>query len=439
MLKLFLWLRNLRRKKIVLLSVLAVALASGLLIVVASIFHSFISAVETSATKVLGDVMIRPAVRFAQYDRLINGLEELSEVRHATAVLQSSGLIHLGPGNVRAVSVWGIDPQGRAKVMDFEAALLNTKNLQSITSADSQTPGIFVGIGVVAQPDPITDEYDFNAAKNLIGSRVVITTGSGAGISASQKIRARTIPFEVADIVFTGVYELDSKFVYVPIDILNQKLYPGAPLSADMVQIKLPPGQKGPDAVTAIRAAFEQFAQEELGWGSYLISQTQVETAQEVQRKYIAELRKQMAMLLIIFGAASLGAILLIFCIFYMIVVSKQRDIAILKASGASSGSVAWTFVAYGITIGLIGSLLGLVIGYYFLLNIDAVEQFVARISGLKIWKSSVYLFSTIPNDLHVPSAIWIMFAAIAASAVGALIPAFAAARVRPVRILRYE
>jgi ABC-type lipoprotein release transport system permease subunit len=58
---------------------------------------------------------------------------------------------------------------------------------------------------------------------------------------------------------------------------------------------------------------------------------------------------------------------------------------------------------------------------------------------GLKIWKSSVYVFSKIPNEFDVYSAMWIVAAAIAAAAVGALIPAVAAARLRPVRILRYE
>ena len=440
MLKLFLWLKNLRKKKIVILSVLAVALACGMLIVVASSFNSFIPAVENSAAVVLGDVMIKPPVRFSSYDKLLARLEKLPEVEAVTAVLQSNGLIHLGSGNVRAVSVWGIDPAGRNKVTGFKSALVRQKNITSQPSfkSDSNLPGIFIGIAVLAEPNDVTDEYDFASASRIISNRVVITTGT-ADVEGQNKLRARTLAFAAADIVFTGVYALDSQFVYVPIDYLGEKLYPGSLASADMIQIKIKEGINHDHAVGVVRAAFEDFAKTVLGWEGYLVWRTEVKTAKEEQKDYIRELRKQMAVLLIIFGAASLGAILLIFCIFYMIVVSKQRDIAVLKSCGASSVSVASTFVGYGISIGLVGSVLGLLFGWYFLLNINVVEQFITKAFGLKIWKSSVYVFSTIPNDLHIPSVIWIIIAAVAASAIGALIPALAAARVRPVKILRYE
>ena len=58
---------------------------------------------------------------------------------------------------------------------------------------------------------------------------------------------------------------------------------------------------------------------------------------------------------------------------------------------------------------------------------------------GLKLWKSSVYMFSKIPNQMNWESTLWIVVSAIIAAAIGALIPAIIAARVKPVKILRYE
>src|SRR5512140_772160 len=98
MLKLFVWLKNLRRKKIVLLSIVAVALSCSLLIVVASIFSGFIKAVETSASDIVGDIVITPPARIAGYSRLINELQKLQGVKAATAVLQSQGLLRLDSG-----------------------------------------------------------------------------------------------------------------------------------------------------------------------------------------------------------------------------------------------------------------------------------------------------------------------------------------------------
>jgi len=71
MLKLFLWLRYLRKKKIVFLSITAVALSAALLIVVASLFTGFINAFEQSSVEVVGDIVLAPPVKFAKYQLFI--------------------------------------------------------------------------------------------------------------------------------------------------------------------------------------------------------------------------------------------------------------------------------------------------------------------------------------------------------------------------------
>jgi len=119
MLKLFLWLRYLRKRKIVFLSIAAVALSVALLIVVASLFTGFINAFEQSAVETIGDVVLAPPIKFAKYPLFIERLEQTSAVSAATATLSTQGLLHLPEGNVRMVSVWGIEPGRRAKVTGF--------------------------------------------------------------------------------------------------------------------------------------------------------------------------------------------------------------------------------------------------------------------------------------------------------------------------------
>ena len=89
MLKLFLCLRYLRKKKIVFLSIAAVALSVSLLIVVASLFSGFISAVEHAAVEALGDVVLSPPVEVAKYPLLIERLEQTQTVAAATATLRA--------------------------------------------------------------------------------------------------------------------------------------------------------------------------------------------------------------------------------------------------------------------------------------------------------------------------------------------------------------
>jgi ABC-type lipoprotein release transport system permease subunit len=58
---------------------------------------------------------------------------------------------------------------------------------------------------------------------------------------------------------------------------------------------------------------------------------------------------------------------------------------------------------------------------------------------GLDVWRSSVFVFEKIPNELCWDSVLWMVPAAVCACVIGALVPAIIAARVQPVKILRYE
>ncbi|MHC4185862.1 MAG: ABC transporter permease [Planctomycetota bacterium] len=188
-----------------------------------------------------------------------------------------------------------------------------------------------------------------------------------------------------------------------------------------------------------IRGVWQDFASRQLGWGPYLIRGTDIQTAKQMQSQYVVELMKQLGVLLLIFGVVSFGVVLLVFCIFYMIVRLKQKDIAILKSCGATSTSVAVIFVGYGACVGIIGSGVGTILGAVITRNINAIEEWIRIIFRLKLWKSSVYIFSRIPNQINWDWALLIVLSAVVAVAVGALIPAVIGARTKPVDILRYE
>jgi len=446
MLKLFLWLRYLRKKKIVFLSIAAVALSVVLLIVVASLFTGFINAFEQSAVETIGDIVLAPPVRFAKYPLLIERLEQFRQVEAATATLSGQGLLHLGKGNVRAVSVWGIEPVSRAEVTGFERFLCRQKKTHVEPSFEvagfPEKIGGFVGIGVVAEPDEETDEYDFDSAEKIIGEQVVLTTGTVAETENGEEkqFKRKTVVFTVVDIVFTGVYEVDKTFVYLPIEELQKILYPDAEGQiAQQIQIKLTDDADVDVVLAQIRGLWESFAAGQLGWGSYLIRQTDITTSKQMQSQYVAEFRKQMGILLLIFGVVSFSVVLLIFCIFYMIVMTRQKDIAIIKSCGATSSSVALIFIGFGSCVGIVGSGVGTILGYIVTRNINTIEEWVRVLFGLKIWRSSVYMFSKIPNEVDWGWALVIVLSAVIASGIGALIPAIIAWRSRPVSILRYE
>jgi lipoprotein-releasing system permease protein len=446
MLKFFLALRYLRKRKIVFLSIAAVALSTALLVTVASLFTAFIGAIELSASEYLGDIVLEPPSRFSNYDVLIEKLGETAQIDSATPILSTSGLVHLGPGNVKAVNIWGIEPASRSQVTNFKSSLLRQKLSESeprFEYGESKDIPIFIGIAVISEPDVKTDRYDFSAVEKSIGQKAVITIGTSEAESNEPMslARGRSAGLVISDIVFTAAYDIDKKFVFMPIENLASLMFGSNQQNktADVIHIKCADGVNPREAIETVRQIWMQFASGQLDWPEAIAAQAQIVTAVEKQAQYTAELRKQMGVLLVVFGIISAGIVVLIFCIFYMIVRAKQKDLAIIKSIGGSAGDIISIFLLFGSLVGLVGSAAGVFVGFIITSNVNVVEQFVSRLFGLKLWSSSVYMFTKIPNHFDWFWAVLFFIAAVAASILGAFLPSIIAAKTSPVKLLRYE
>jgi lipoprotein-releasing system permease protein len=437
MAKWFLALRYLRKKRIVLLSMAAVALAVALLVVVSSLFIAFIGAVERTGREAFGDIYFNPRTPIVDCPEFLRRLEEIPGVEAAAAVVETYGLLHLGRGDVRAVRVLGIDPAGYAKATSFKQSLLGRKDSAgepSFGTAGGGSTGGFIGIGVIEGPDFLTDQYDFEKAARFIGSRVVLTAGRTAG-SGGGRIRHGHLRFRVADVVFTGIYMRDAKDVYLPIDAVRDLT---GDASNEIVQVRLAAGADAGKLTGRIWRLWQDYAREH-AIAENIAAGGFITTSKRMQEYFIVELRKQMSVLMLIFGIVCSGAVLLIFCVFYMIVTAKVRDIAIVKSCGCSSLSVASIFMIFGLCVSLAGSAAGTVMGAVVTRNVNAIENCIRVVLGLKLWKSSTYIFEKIPNQVDAGSAAWIVFWVVLAATAGVVFPAVVAARTRPVEILRYE
>jgi lipoprotein-releasing system permease protein len=450
MLKLFLWLRYLRKRRIVFLSIAAVALSTALLIVVASLFGGFVAGIDKAAARILGDIYFDPGVRVEGSEEFGRSLESLKEVEAATAVLETYGLLYLGPGNVRAVRVLGIEPETYSAVTGLRDCLLGQKGSSgkvTFGAADANRPGGgFVSIGVLGEPDENTDEYDFKGNQDKwLGEDVVLTTGvvtarEGAEGAGQTRLQRRSRKFRISDIVFVGIYWQDSSDIYLPIEQVRELVRAdgGSEGPHEVFKVKLAPSFDAGEAVEIVGREWMRFAGEKGLDASALVRAT-IETSRQMQARLVGEIEKQMSILLLIFGVISSIGVLLMFCIFYMIVMTRRKDIAVIKSCGAGNWPVAAIFLGFGGCVGVIGTAVGTALGYVVIRNINVVEEWVRIVFGLKLWKASRYMFSQIPNEMDWHAAVWIGLFIAAASVLGALVPAIVAARTRPVEILRYE
>jgi lipoprotein-releasing system permease protein len=122
-----------------------------------------------------------------------------------------------------------------------------------------------------------------------------------------------------------------------------------------------------------------------------------------------------------------------------MIVVEKTKDIGILKALGAPSRGVMSIFLGYGMSLGTVGTGVGIVIGLLFVKYINEIADAVAVLTGQEVFDPTIYYFSEIPTVVNPVTIFWVAVGAIAIAVLASVLPALRAAKLHPVEALRYE
>jgi lipoprotein-releasing system permease protein len=122
-----------------------------------------------------------------------------------------------------------------------------------------------------------------------------------------------------------------------------------------------------------------------------------------------------------------------------MLVKNKTRDIAILRTVGASQLSMLRIFFISGATIGILGTLTGLILGLLFCLNIGSIQHFLEGLFGVQLFNADVYMLDAVPALVDPTDVFWVTVWSFFMSCVAGLIPSWQAAKLDPVEALRYE
>lgn len=318
----------------------------------------------------------------------------------------------------------------------------------------SNFTGMIAGIGVIEIRKDETgkfvgrhdDLYRYPVKLTVLG--VAPQAGS---IDLSSKAERS---FFIVDDSRTKVYQQDSNTVYVPFDVVQRDLGMDAhkatedgvditvPARTNEIDIKVQPGFNL-DAVKAqVQAIAYTVIQSHRDYDPNAFLQgppVWVATWEESQATWLGAIEKEKLLVTFLFSLISIVAVFLIFCIFYMIVVEKTRDIGIIKSVGATSAGVGEIFLGYGLTIGVMGAGLGLLLGWLIVHNINFLHMMMGKRFHVQIWNPEVYAFETIPNTMDPKEVTVILIVAVLSAVLGALIPAWVAGSMHPVEALRWE
>ena len=160
---------------------------------------------------------------------------------------------------------------------------------------------------------------------------------------------------------------------------------------------------------------------------------------QEANSSLMTALRVERNVMFLILTLIILVAAFNVIAGLVMLVKDKGRDIAIMRTMGATRGMVMGVFLITGASIGVVGTLAGFGLGAAFAANIQAIQQWIERISGTQVWDPTVRFLTEMPAimDWWETGAVVVM--SLVLSFLATLYPSWRAARLDPVEALRYE
>lgn len=320
-----------------------------------------------------------------------------------------------------------------------------------------------------ALPDGGVERLEtFMPRDGTVGLTILALDSSGHPIDPVT----RTIP--IANEFQSGLYEVDQGTIFVPLDVIQRMLRldeaqrvqkntdPFAveidPVTGEVLGPKInevigiDPARvttvlvRGADGVELevvrqrVREIYGEFADAHVGEvpDSFQM-ENQIKTWEDLNRTMISAVKKETGLVLFIFGIVSFTTVFLVLAIFWSMATEKTKDIGVLRALGASTPGIAWLWIRYGASIGIVGSVTGTAIGYWVVLNINSIHDWMGRTFGLVIWDPRQYYFIEIPSEVEPDKAAIVFVIGILTCVVGAAIPAIHSARMDPVKALRFE
>lgn len=386
-------------------SLVGIALGVATLIIVMSVMNGFRAELMEQILGINGHVRVSAgAEAIPDYANLTTRLSQVPGVKHVTPLIEGQVMVTEN-GTASGAVVRGLDSadlQANAKI----AAALTTPELNTLSADEvmigtrmAERLGLRIG-------DPLT----------LISPRFNRTA---FGVMPRYKT------FRVANTFELGMFEFDNGFIFMGLDDARGffRLPEGTVGGLDVLAAS--------DQVDLDRLS-EQLA---VAAGQPLY----IRNWQQSNASFFNAVQVERNVMFLILTLIIVVAAFNIISSLIMLVKNKTRDIAVLRTLGASPRAILRIFMTSGLMIGGTGTVLGLILGVAFTLNIERVRQLVEQLTGSKLFPGDVYFLTKLPARLDPVEVAVVCGMALALSFLAALYPAWRAGRIDPGEALRYE
>jgi lipoprotein-releasing system permease protein len=413
--ELFLSLRYLKPKRtfvsiITVISTIGVVLSVTVLIVVMAVMSGFDRDLRDKILGFNAHLTISSFGIIRDPQRIV---EKVKKVPHVTAAAPYTlGLVLLEFNDrIAAPYMKGIDPKQEEHLSKLRAYIVNP----STNAAPDKTLTDFLDGDKVIIGKEMAHEYGI-----FVGDKVTIY--SPKNFTKKGEV---TLPseMEVTGIYEFGMYEYDVGFIFTSLKTA-QDLYElghGVHAIAAMTD--------EPFQVEPVKRAVNAVLDPPLHAMSWIDQNSRIFAALLVEKNVM------FVILIFIIIVAAFGL-----CSTQItVVVQKTREIGILKALGASNFEVMLVFVAQGVVVGFLGTILGLGLGMLLLHYRNPFMNELSRLTGMELFPKELYHFNELPAQIIPGDIATICVVSFVICMLASVIPAYRAARLEPVEALRGE
>ena len=407
MFELFLGIRYLKAKRkqrfisvITIISVIGVMVGVMALVVVLSVMNGFRSDLMNKILGVNSHVLVlNLSGTFSGYKQVAEKVKKIKGVVAVTPFIYTQVMLN-SSGRVSGAVLRGVDPDSAGQVVNFDKMIKNG-SLSSLNQTENSVPAIIIGSELAKQIGAAT------------GSLVTVISPEGKLTPLGRT--PNTKKFRVTGIFDSGMYEYDASMVYISLKEAQRFLALGENVTGLELKVK----EVYQSDVVAKRI------QKELGYPYW------TKDWKLMNRSLFSALKLEKLTMFIILTMIVLVGALNIISTLVMVVMEKTRDVAILRAMGASSRSIMSIFMFQGILVGFIGTVTGLLSGLG-LCHLLSRYQFIDL-------PSDVYYISKLPVQVSGMDVSIVATAAVIISFLATIYPAWYASRLNPVESFRYE
>ena len=420
----FISLRYLRARRkqvfvsiITFISIAGIFLGVAALIIVLAVMNGF----ETDLrNKILGInshiILMEYSGAMRNHPRVMREVAQVPGVVAATPFIYSQAMLKNG-SSVTGIVLRGLSTEDALKVINL--GKIREGKLDDLGNKEKKIPGLkpeFAGLpGILIGRE---------LAKNLgVFLHETVYVVSPSGVATPMGMVPRMKPFLVVGIFESGFFEYDTTLAYISLKNCQEFLGMGEMVTGIEIRVD--------DIYKADRIAKQ--IEQKLGfpyWGRNWM---------EMNKNLFSALKLEKRVMFLILSLIVLVAAFNIISALIMIVMEKNKDIAILKTMGATRAGIMKIFIFQGLVVGAIGTFLGCIAGLAVAFNLEALSRFVENLFGFKILPGDVYYLSELPSQVNYGDVGIIILGTLLISFLSTIYPSWRASRLDPAEALRYE